>query len=394
MDKKNICIVNENQPILGVGGVETVTYILSLALKDIGYNTYNLFLKQKGTLSSNDMLLNNSQNVYSKENLQKFTEYIKKWNISIILCQGYTTELFNLCKEAKSQTNTKLVFVFHRCPYAWELDYDDYKERLLETTKSRSIKLVKGLFCEFKRPIYRKQARKLAYEFFKGYDIKSIDAFVTLHKDYSNYIKRFFGKAYHSRFHSIPNPVLASNCNTKGNNKENIILFVARLTKQKRLDRLLRIWKELQDNYSNWRIVVVGDGEYANEYKRIAAELQLRHIEFVGQQPAEEYYKKSRILCMTSSHEGFGMVLAEAQLWNCVPLSYKSFATTSDLIIDGYNGLLIKPYSKRHYVRALKYLFENESERRKMAENGKDYIKRFESSVIAEKWNELFIKII
>lgn len=394
MDTINICFVNENQLIYRVGGVESVSKTLQLEFEKLGHTVYNAFAIQKSSLCKNDILLPDCEKLDSEINSIALIENIKKNNIHIILCQGYTKEIFNLCTKAKKETQTKLIFTFHRCPHAWKLDYDNYKENIINDTKNIIIRYIKSLYCEIKRPIHNIKAHLQAKKFFRAYQIEHIDAFVTLNKEYSNYIKKIFPKEFHGKFEAITNPLVITRDKYEPPQKEKIILFIARLTSQKRLDRLLYIWNDIYPLYPDWRLVIAGEGEYENIYKELSKKLNIERIDFVGQCNPEDLYKKGCILCMTSSHEGFGLVLAEAQLWGCIPIAYNSFASVKDIIINGYNGFLVKPYKKKRYIKAIRTLLDNEQLVAEMAHNGYTFIERFDVKIIAKSWINLFDKLL
>ena len=46
-----------------------------------------------------------------------------------------------------------------------------------------------------------------------------------------------------------------------------------------------------------------------------------------GQKNPEPYYNEASIFMMTSSFEGWGLTLTEAQQYGCVPLAFHSFAS-------------------------------------------------------------------
>ena len=138
---------------------------------------------------------------------------------------------------------------------------------------------------------------------------------------------------------------------------------------------------------------MVGDGYYANEYKKIATNLGLRNINFVGQQPSEGYFNKSKIMCMTSSHEALPMVLIEAQKHGCVPIAYNSFEAAKDIIQNGHNGLLIKPFKHREYEKALTRLMNEEDYRESIAKNGSTFIEKFNIEIIIKDWIKLLTSL-
>lgn len=45
------------------------------------------------------------------------------------------------------------------------------------------------------------------------------------------------------------------------------------------------------------------------------------NIQFIGNAKLDNYYKKAEILCMTSSFEGFGLVLTEALQNGIIPIA-------------------------------------------------------------------------
>ena len=276
---KNICIVSECQQILGVGGTETVSYLLKEELRKNGYNVWSAFFVPKAAIAENDLLFPKGlDNICSDENERFLVSTAKKKHIDIIMLQGTINDgILTLCTNVKTRTKVKLIYTNHFSPFMRVKDYDDYKERVLQNTKNPILAFIKNLYFEIKRGKYLSKSLKYTKELFLQYNIQQIDAFVSLNEKHTQFLQTIYPKQFNDRFHTISNPICIEE-NEEGIKKENIILFVGRLTFQKRLDRLLLIWKDLQNEYPNWKVIVVGDGEYANEYKIIAKKLQLKNI--------------------------------------------------------------------------------------------------------------------
>lgn len=51
---------------------------------------------------------------------------------------------------------------------------------------------------------------------------------------------------------------------------------------------------------------------------------------------------------MTSTFEGFGLVLPEAMQHGCVPMAFNSYAAVRDLVIPGETGILAPPLTRRN----------------------------------------------
>lgn len=387
--RQNICIVNVFQPALGIGGVETVCFLLKKELEKNGYNVWSLYITEKTTKDTTDIKLLEEENICSETNVKFFLEIVDRNKIDIILLNGgWENDLLLLCYKIRQKRDIKLVVTSHCNPYARIKEYDDYKERYISNINNTFKKIASNIFLEAKRVWYNYKSLSLTKQLYKGYDIDNIDAFVTLSNSYTKFFKSIFPTKFRKKIHTISNPIVINNNITQ--NKENIVLFVGRLTSQKRLDRLIYVWNEIYRNFPDWELIVVGNGDYFDEYATIVRNLNVGNIVFVGQQPSEEYFKKSKILCMTSSHEGLPMVLIEAQMYRCVPIAYNSFESITDIIQDKHNGLLIKPFKQKEFAKALSGLISDEKRRKKMANNGIDHIKRFDISNIIKEWITLF----
>lgn len=390
---KNICIVSECQQILGVGGTETVSYLLKEGLKKNGFSVWSIFLIPKARIDDGDILLPDGQDICSDKNKSYLTKIISANRIDIILLQGTPVDdLLNLCTSVKKATQIKLAYTYHFNPLMIVKDFDDYKERLLYKKKDPLVKQIYRLYFVLRKIFFNREALKKVKSKFLSYDIDNIDAFISLSEEYSNFFKGVFNKKYHEKFHCIANPIQIDDSADRVP-KENNVLFVGRLSAQKRLDRLLFIWRELYQTFSNWKLVIVGNGEYSDTYKELAKELHLKNIEFIGQHPSEDYFKKSKIVCMTSSHEALPMVLIEAQKYGCVPIAYNSFEAATDIIENGYNGLLIKPFKQKEYAKALSTLMSEESYRESLAANGSAFIEKFNIEIVIKDWIKLLTSL-
>lgn len=74
-------------------------------------------------------------------------------------------------------------------------------------------------------------------------------------------------------------------------------------------------------------------------------------------------------------------------------MAFDSYEAASDLITDGENGKLIKPFDVDAYAQTLKELIENEDFRMRLAKNAKRDVGRFEPDRIMNQWEELFEKV-
>ena len=108
----------------------------------------------------------------------------------------------------------------------------------------------------------------------------------------------------------------------------------------------------------------------------------------------EKYYSESSIICLSSSTEGFGMVLVEALKYKCIPIAYNSFAALSDIIVDGVNGYAIPPFKEKLFIEKLHYLMSNENERMRLADNNAVTLHKFDINRVTQQWLNLFNNLL
>lgn len=167
------------------------------------------------------------------------------------------------------------------------------------------------------------------------------------------------------------------------------ILYVGRITwYQKRVDRLLTIWKYLYRDFPDWELVFVGDGPLREELERKSSKME--RVTFVGYKDPDAYYKDASILCLTSDNEGWGMVLTEAMTFGVVPVVFNSFASVTDIIEDGKTGVLVPPFSCKRFARRLGMLMKDEERRAAMSEACARSVRRFDIQSVADRWEAVF----
>ena len=156
---------------------------------------------------------------------------------------------------------------------------------------------------------------------------------------------------------------------------------------------MLYIWKQIEQKFPDWRLLVVGEGDYRFSFESQAKHLGLMNISFEGNQNPESYYKRASIICLTSSCEGFGMVLIEAMQYGCVPVAYNSYAAFSDIVTDGKNGFAVVPFKKDEFVRKLSILMSDADLCAEMAKKAMLVPAKFDSQTIVPMWVNLFDSI-
>ena len=130
-------------------------------------------------------------------------------------------------------------------------------------------------------------------------------------------------------------------------------VFVGRLERQKRFDRLLRILAGVEP--PNWRLDVVGDGALRGEMTDLAAQLGLAdRIGWHGWLPEPwRAVQRATAFLMTSDTEGFPLVLLEA-IARGVPLVAMDCAFgPAEIVQPGTNGWLVPMGAEDRFTQVL-----------------------------------------
>ena len=222
----------------------------------------------------------------------------------------------------------------------------------------------------------------------KLYD--EVDAYVTLCDSYSNQIKDKLRLKDTQKLYSINNSVKP--VEEIVIDKQNIVLFMGRLSyADKRVDRLIDIWNILKGKTAGWQLIIVGEGDEKKKLEAYVKKLNLTNVEFAGfcNNP-KQYYDRASILCLTSSFEGWGLVLTEAQANGIVPIAFEcSDGVKSILSPNEINGLLIPPFDLEAYAKKLLFVMNNTEARKRIQKNVIEKSKSYSPEVIGEKWIEL-----
>lgn len=80
-------------------------------------------------------------------------------------------------------------------------------------------------------------------------------------------------------------------------------------------------------------------------------------------------YKRAQIICVSSTYEGFSLVLTEALQYGVIPVAFDSFESVHDIIDTGKNGFLVKPFQINYYANILKSLMFNDNLRQQIQMN-------------------------
>jgi len=170
-----------------------------------------------------------------------------------------------------------------------------------------------------------------------------------------------------------------------------IILFIGRFYWHKGISLATEAMKEIQKTIK-CVFVAVGDGPLRKSTEKYCRENGIENI-FTGfRNDIYNIMKSSDILLFPSLSEGFGIALLEAMA-SSLPIVATNVGSIPEIIKDNYNGILVPVNSKRIADAAVKIL-ENENLRKRFEKNGRNYVKKYDWNIVAEKIERLFRSMI
>ncbi|MPS72237.1 MAG: glycosyltransferase [Chryseobacterium sp.] len=138
-------------------------------------------------------------------------------------------------------------------------------------------------------------------------------------------------------------------------NKENLITMIARLEQEKNVLEFLEIIKE-SELPVDWQIKIIGDGSQMPILKEYIENNSLSNVFLLGQLDpgnVRSILSRSKISCLTSLTEAFGVVLIEAMFSSNALITYNCPGGPSE-IVNKQNGFLISAGDKEDFKDKLK----------------------------------------
>ena len=142
-------------------------------------------------------------------------------------------------------------------------------------------------------------------------------------------------------------------------------------------------------SHPDWQLKILGDGPHLEVAKRIAHDLHLSNYSFEGRVNPDSYYASAEILCVTSSHESFSLVLLEALQHGVIPIANNSFYTASEILDGGKYGILTAPFNISNFTSKLDLLITNNSLREEFREKATIALTRYSPEIIFAIWESI-----
>lgn len=229
--------------------------------------------------------------------------------------------------------------------------------------------------------------------------VRQVDCFITLTPEYVQEFVSALGlnDDEASRFAVMPNMAfLPKHQPIPAKDRPKKILFVGRLSyADKRPDRVLQIWEKVCQYLPDWEVEIYGKGSEEKFLRRMIQQKQLPRITLKGYiADATAVYASGAILMMTSTYEGWGLVLSEAQASGVVPIAFDSSAGIRELIgKDSTYGCLVAPFDLDAYAAQLRRLCQDVELRSRLSQAAQTHCLDYSPERIRSRWEEIFSQL-
>lgn len=375
-------------PSVMIGGVRTVTEILTRGFEAHGHNVFwlchnRVYENGRDFPSGFNLVYLPGKELLAADNVKFFNDLLEANAIDVVVNQDGLYEGSELI--AKANKSILNLSVIHNNPllnYEWLFkDISTLRDASLIEKAKRIGRIL--FYGKIKKQVFSSLLNRFAF-------LSSHSSTVVfLSPKYIDSVRRHH--LFDKDAVSIANP--NTYCSPRLGKKEKEVLYVGRIdNRSKKIQYLIEIWKKLGEATNGWKLSIVGEGKDLPTVRKMAEKCP--NIEFLGYKSPEPFYQRSAIVCMTSLFEGFPMVLTEAMQHGCVPIAFDSFPAVYDIISSGKDGEIVKAFNKKEFARRLLHLMNNDIYRQELSHNAIESVKRFDCENIVAQWEKLFGNVL
>lgn len=139
----------------------------------------------------------------------------------------------------------------------------------------------------------------------------------------------------------------------------------------KRFSDLIKAFAEFSKEKENVKLLLVGDGSEKEGYQKLAKDLEVSDkVVFAGyQSDVSLFYQMMDVFALVSTHESFGLVLAEAML-NKLPVIATRVGGMKYIVEDQETGILVEPLQIQEIKEKMESLYLDPETRERFGKNG------------------------
>ncbi len=261
------------------------------------------------------------------------------------------------------------------------------------TIKCRAIKIIEShearIFTMSDKGLYRSWLSKAYMSLYRKNYFRKVEQNADVVVTLTNGDAQEWRKA--RRVEVIPNFTMMKPSDLSYNVESKRVISVGRLEWQKGYDRLVDIWKLVNEKHPDWELVIFGDGSLEQDLKSLikAAGLTNMYIHPFTKDISHEY-SKSSIFVLSSRFEGFSLVLLEAMQHGLPCVAFDCPFGPKDVIENEKTGYIVENDNIQLYADKVLTLIDSDKLRSLFSEAAKKNASTYDISTIMHTWATLF----
>jgi len=176
-----------------------------------------------------------------------------------------------------------------------------------------------------------------------------------------------------------------------------ILLFVGRINKEKNVEFLIDVIKEISLKRQDFKLLMAGDGALIEELKEKINQLNIsQFVQFVGKVPhksVSQYYQAADLFCFPSLTDTQGIVLLEAMACGSPVVTLKDDAFFN-VVKDNENGFMVSRQSVFLYAQKIIQLFDDQQLYKQFSIAAQDTAKKYSETSQAQKLIKIYQDLI
>ena len=156
----------------------------------------------------------------------------------------------------------------------------------------------------------------------------------------------------------------------------------------------IRAFSNLQNQFDDWTLTIVGDGPLRIEYLNLIKKLNLEKKVFLpgNKDNIYEFYSKASIFLLPSLSEGMSLSLLEAIKFRLPVIISNCSESQNEILTNNYNSIIYKKSSIEDLTLSMKNLMTDRNLRETMSANLEFLSNKISNKKIIEKWEIILEK--
>lgn len=210
-------------------------------------------------------------------------------------------------------------------------------------------------------------------------------------------MRESFGPGLQGSIRILPNPVVVSPSDQVDSPPagRKRLLAVGRLDPVKGFDRLIGAFASMASRFETWDLAILGEGGERSKLEEQISRLGLgNRIRLLGErQDPFPVYRGSDAFILSSTREGFPMVLVEAMACGLPAVATNCSPAISEILEGGRSGLIVSEHSQEALSKGLNRLLEDRELREAFSRAAPAVARRFAPEAVLGQWEQLLSEV-